>query len=149
MRKALLGCAILVAAVVVPQWVYSHCQVPCGIYDDYARIERMREDATTVGKAITEINALAGKTDAKSANQLARWVVNKESHAENIIGTIANYYLTQRVKPDASDYAKRLQAHHAVMIAAMKAKQDANPATVSALTGAIEAIAAYYPKHDH
>ena len=52
-----------------------------------------------------------------------RWVQNKESHAQKIITTMADYFLTQRVKPSQEDYADRLAKHHAVILAAMKAKQ--------------------------
>ena len=30
---------------------FAHCQMPCGIYDDDARIQQMREDAVTIRKA--------------------------------------------------------------------------------------------------
>ena len=32
--------------------LYSHCQVPCGIYDDASRIIQIREDINTIQKAI-------------------------------------------------------------------------------------------------
>ena len=79
----------------------AHCQVPCGIYDDAARIKHLREDAATIAKAITHINELAGKHDAQAFNQAARWVATKEAHASNIIQTVAEYFLTQKVKPVA------------------------------------------------
>jgi nickel superoxide dismutase len=44
------------------------------------------------------IAELAGKSDAQSQNQLVRWVMNKENHAQKIISTISDYFLTQRVK---------------------------------------------------
>ena len=68
----------------------AHCQVPCGIYDDGARVAELREDARTIGKAIAMIGELAGKEDAQSSNQLARWVANKEQHAANIIEVVAS-----------------------------------------------------------
>ena len=64
---SLLGLAALATAAIWltrTQTVSAHCQVPCGIYDDQARIHQLEEDATTIAKAITEINALAGKHDA-------------------------------------------------------------------------------------
>ena len=47
------------------------------------------------------------------------------------------------------DYADRLVTHHAVMVAAMKVKQSADPASVEKLKTAIEALIAYYPEHKH
>lgn len=132
-----------------PDAVLAHCQVPCGIYDDYARLQSMREDAVTVEKAITMINDLAGKRDAQSQNQLVRWVMNKEKHAQMIIETIGDYYLTQRVKTSQKDYAKRLELHHAVILAAMKAKQSTDNQAAQALRESVEGLAGYYPEHTH
>ena len=39
----------------------AHCQVPCGIYDDHARVQSMLEDSATVGKAVQMIGELSGK----------------------------------------------------------------------------------------
>ncbi|MFT5234211.1 MAG: nickel superoxide dismutase [Candidatus Krumholzibacteriia bacterium] len=29
---------------------YAHCQIPCGIYNDHARVQQMLEDVATVEK---------------------------------------------------------------------------------------------------
>lgn len=137
------------SGLMLPQTVQAHCQVPCGIYNDYARVQSMLEDAATVEKAGRLINELAGKKDAQSQNQLIRWVNTKEQHAQNVISTISDYFLTQRVKPDQKDYSKRLQKHHAVIIAAMKAKQNADVKYGESLTKSIEALSGYYPEHKH
>jgi nickel superoxide dismutase len=137
------------AFMLLPQSAQAHCQVPCGIYDDAARVTAMLEDAATVEKAVKLIGELSGKTDAQSQNQIVRWVTNKEKHAQNIISTISDYFLTQRVKPSQEDYIVRLTGHHAVIIAAMKAKQNADAASAASLKAAIEAIAGYYPAHKH
>ena len=49
--------------------VRSHCQVPCGIFDDPARVDALKEDAATVRKAMVQINELAGG-DALALNQV-------------------------------------------------------------------------------
>jgi nickel superoxide dismutase len=124
--------ALALVAIVgfAPQLCFGHCQVPCGIYDDTARIERMLEDATTIEKALNNIALLAGKHDAQSANQLTRWIMTKETHASHIITTVAEYFLTQKVKPVAPSaeghetYLAQLANHHQVMVAAMKVKQN-------------------------
>jgi nickel superoxide dismutase len=131
------------------QQALAHCQVPCGIYDDYARVQAMLEDAATVAKAVSMMAELAGKTDAQSQNQMVRWVMNKEKHAQNVIATISDYFLTQRVKTDQEDYVERLKKHHAVILAAMAAKQKSDAATAEALTTAIKGLASYYPEHKH
>lgn len=125
---------------------YPHCQIPCGIYDDHARLRAMLEDAATVEKSARLIAELADKSDAQSQNQLVRWVMNKERHAQNIISTITDYFLTQRVKPSQNNYAERLKKHHAVIIAAMKAKQNADVTFAEMLRKSIMALSDYYPK---
>ncbi len=142
---------------VFSQHAHSHCQIPCGIYDDHARYISMLEDASTVEKATNQIITLSNDIDSKQKsmpisqnyNQLVRWVNNKESHAEKIINTIANYFLTQRIKPEQKDYLDRLSKHHAVILAAMKAKQNASITESNALKVAIQNLAIYYPKHEH
>lgn len=132
-----------------PMTLNAHCQVPCGIYNDNARLQSMLEDAATIEKAARLINELAGKQDAQSQNQLIRWVNTKELHAQNIIETISNYYLTQRVKPSQKDYTTRLENHHAVIVAAMKAKQNVDVKTGKSLTKSIKTLSGYYPEHKH
>jgi len=133
----------------LPASLLAHCQIPCGIYDDHARIKAMLEDVDTVAKATAKIGDLHREKGAQSHNQLVRWINNKEIHAENIISTISDYFLTQRVKTSQKDYTERLAKHHAVMIAAMKVKQNANKALVKKLRDSIMALDAYYPKHQH
>lgn len=150
-REVALSFALTLAGLtlVLPQLAVAHCQIPCGIYDDHARVKEMLEDAATVEKAIELIGELADKTDAQSKNQLVRWVMNKELHAQNVIATISDYFLTQRVKPSQEDYVERLKKHHAVIVAAMKAKQNSDMKYAKELSGSIEALAPYYPEHKH
>ncbi len=145
----LLVFAVVGSCLLLLQPAYSHCQIPCGIYDDYARVKSMLEDSATAEKSAKLIAELAGKSDAQSQNQLVRWVMNKEQHAQKIISTISDYFLTQRVKPDQKDYAERLAKHHAVIIAAMKAKQNADQKYATMLKQSIEALLPYYPEHKH
>lgn len=126
--------------------VFAHCQIPCGIYDDYARIQAMLEDAVTAQKSIRLIVELAKKNDPQSQNQRVRWIMNKEKHAQNIIDTISDYFLTQRVKPDQENYSERLVKHHTVIILAMKTKQNVDEKYVNQLKESIEALKTYYPK---
>jgi nickel superoxide dismutase len=72
--------------------------------------------------------------------------MNKEKHAQNIITTISDYFLTQRVKPSQKDYTERLTRHHAVILSAMKAKQHADISHALDLKASIEALLVYYPE---
>lgn len=128
---------------------FAHCQIPCGIYDDHARVLEMLQNAATSSKAIQMIEELASKKDVQSQQQRIRWVMNKEQHADNIIRIISDYFLTQRVKIKQKDYQERLKKHHAVMISAMKVKQNADTAYARILESQIRELIAYYPKHEH
>lgn len=157
-RYLVPGCSLFALAAVATGALWfthqekaeAHCQVPCGIYDDAARITAMREDATTIGKAVAQIRELASKRDAQSLNQATRWIMTKENHASHIITVLSEYFLTQKVKtvaPGAAGYdayLKKLADHHAVLAAAMKTKQTTDPANVEALRKAIDTLAHYY-----
>ena len=109
--------------------VYAHCQVPCGIYGDAARIVQIEEDITTVRKAMNMINDLAGKSDAQSLNQISRWVTTKEDHAQKVQETVLNYFLAQRVKAkekgtkERQKYVDQALTLHQLIVAMMKCKQ--------------------------
>lgn len=151
MNLFLIATIVLMASnsIITLQPVAAHCQIPCGIYDDHARVQMMLEDAQTVEKSMKLIAELAGKTDAQSQNQLVRWVNNKELHAQKIIETICDYFMTQRIKPSQSDYAERLAKHHSVILLSMKTKQSVDLEHVNALKEAISALLKYYPEHTH
>lgn len=137
MKKTIVTAALLVIAAANAHQAFAHCEVPCGIYADQRRFEQMLEDQQTIEKAMVSINELAGESDALSKNQLTRWVVTKEEHATNTQHIIAQYFMTQRIKPGSEGYAKKLAAAHAVMVASMKCKQTVDPATAKALRSAI------------
>ena len=129
--------SFFVATSLLSNIAFSHCEVPCGIYGDQRRFEEMLEDTETIAKAIAQINELSTKQDALSHNQLARWVVTKETHATNIQHIMAQYFMTQRIKPSSEEYIKKLTAAHAVLLAAMSSKQVVDPAAGETLKKAI------------
>ena len=143
-KLALSAVAAVILATGIQQQANAHCEVPCGIYGDQLRFEGMLEDQTTVKKAMVEINKLAANQDAQSANQLARWVANKELHATRIQNTIAQYFMHQRIKPKNPKYVDQLTSAHAVMLAAMKCKQGVNSKAADALEAAIKAFHTQY-----
>ena len=129
--------SVLMLFVTFTKSAMAHCEVPCGIYNDQLRFEDMLEDQETIAKGIGKIREMAGNTDPQSVNQTVRWINTKEAHATNVQHTISQYFMTQRIKADKEGYAKKLAAAHAVMVAAMKCKQSADPATAVALKDAI------------
>ncbi|MFT5472660.1 MAG: nickel superoxide dismutase [Candidatus Promineifilaceae bacterium] len=119
--------------------VQAHCEIPCGIYDDNARLAMIMEHASTVEKSMTQIVALS-IDPAVNANQLSRWVANKETHATEIQTIVTQYFMTQRIKaPAAGDkaaaakYAAELGMLHKMLVHAMKAKQTTDASHVKAL----------------
>ncbi len=147
--KLLLTGFTLTTALLSTGVAHSHCQLPCGIYDDHARVHSMLEDADTIQKTVILIKDNSGKNDPQSNNQLVRSIANKESHAQSIIETISDYFLTQRVKPSQDDYTERLKKHHAVIIASMKAKQNSDLQHVDDLKATIVELEEYYPKQSN
>ena len=142
-RRAVLSPPLRLGAV------RAHCQVPCGIFDDPARVEALKEDAATVRKAMVQIGEL-GTATPLALNQSIRWINTKEMHAASIITTASEYMLAQRVKKELfeteADYLQALAAHHALMQAAVKTKQVVDVATCDALDHAIADVGAMYTK---
>ena len=82
--------------------------------------------------------------------QAVRWINTKEDHAKNIITTVSEYMLAQRVKKELfdseADYLQALAAHHSLMQAAVKTKQVVDVAACDALDHAIADVGAMYNK---
>ena len=131
----------------------NHCQVPCGIFDDPAMVNQLQQSCTTIRKAIVESNKLHADyvdTTPLNANQFIRWVATKEQHADEIIKTVSDYCLCQRVKrplfKTEEEYLKALKVHHEVLQAAMKAKQSMDVETCDALEHAVDTLSKLYTK---
>lgn len=136
--KLILGVSLLAVSAIAPL-VYSHCQMPCGIYDDPARLAAISENITTVEKAMKSIEELS-KQSKPNINQIVRWVNTKDEHAEDIAHIASYYFMAQRIKPvDKSDaavrkkYIKQLTLLHEMLIYSMKAKQTTDLANVEKL----------------
>ena len=121
----------IVLIILTSSVLFSHCQVPCGIYDDAARIKQIQEDITTIQKAMKNINELSNnKTVPQDLNQLVRWVNTKEEHAQHIQDVIMQYFLAQRVKPknvNDEGYTKYVSltiSCQKIIFHAMKCKQN-------------------------
>ena len=113
----------------------AHCQVPCGIYNDAARIIQIQEDFSTIQKAMTKIKELSQQQDATSMNQLTRWVMTKEDHASKIQKVVSDYFLTQRIKAktegsEFDTYVKQTTTLHQVLVSSMKCKQTVDEQNV-------------------
>ena len=129
-QSILIVSACALALTFLPVRSRAHCQIPCGIYDDPARFVLLEEHITTIEKSMTLIKDLAGKHDAADQNQMTRWVMNKERHADEFTEIVTFYFMAQRIKPtDASDraayrkYLRQVELLHHMIVHAMKAKQ--------------------------
>ena len=74
-RKRMIVVLSFVMAGLLISRVYSHCQIPCGIYDDPVRLKLIGEHITTIEKSMKQIQTLS--QDQTNLNQSARWVQNK------------------------------------------------------------------------
>lgn len=113
---------------------HAHCQIPCGIYDDAARIKAMEEHVTTIEKSMTEIAKLSADSP-QTMNQAVRWVNNKEEHADKLTEIVTYYFLAQRIKASepAEKYSAELKLLHGMIVASMKCKQTVDLKQVEAL----------------
>ena len=82
----------------------------------------INEHNGTIEKSMKQIMQLQ-KEDLQSSNQLVRWIMNKEDHANEIQEIVSQYFMTQRIKPDVKDYDKKLGLLHEMLIYSMKCKQ--------------------------
>ncbi len=130
-----------------------HCQVPCGIYSDKMRIDMLMEDCATIEKAMTALIAMDGE-ESPSNNQMVRWIMAKDQHAQSIQDTVAAYWLAQRIKEpkDAANsevYVAQLRHMHRVTVLAMKCKQTTDKSHVESLRKvALEFSASYFSAED-
>jgi nickel superoxide dismutase len=138
-NKKIVLSALFVSAVVFGSLAYSHCQIPCGIYGDQSRFAMIAEHLTTVEKSMNQIEELTNQDDV-NANQIVRWVQNKEKHADEISQIITYYFMAQRVKlPEKgntkayNDYIKKLTLLHEMLVTTMKTKQTTDTANVTKL----------------
>ena len=113
-------------------------------------VAELKQHAATIRKAMVQSGELHATGDLQSLNQIVRWIQTKEEHCDKIIHTVGYYCLCQRVKKEIfssdGDYADALKAHHAVMQAAMKAKQTMDAAGCDALDHALGDMAKMYIK---
>jgi nickel superoxide dismutase len=149
MKRTYLWLALsLVVACVNFGSAVAHCEVPCGIYDDEMRTKMIAEHATTIEKAMNQISELSGQMPLNQ-NQITRWVTNKELHASEVQHIVSQYFLTQRIKPDADKYGKKLEVLHQMLLAAMKCKQTVDTSNVDKLRSLLKEFELLYFGHVH
>jgi nickel superoxide dismutase len=150
MRRSHACLLITVLALATAAPAHAHCQIPCGIFDDELRVQLIEEHITTIEKSMNQIVAL-GKETPINYNQLVRWIDNKDQHAQEIQDIVAAYFLSQRIKtPDSREgkpweqYVEQLATLHQIQVAATKAKQTTDLATVEALRSLVKTFRTAY-----
>ncbi len=145
---------VLVLVIALSSMVYSHCQIPCGIYGDPARFDMIAEHITTIEKSMKQITELS-KQDKPNANQITRWVSNKENHAAELSHIVTHYFMAQRIKlVDKSqgkayeDYIKKLTLLHEILVYSMKAKQTTDLSNVEKLKSLLTEFRVAYFRAD-
>lgn len=127
----------------IPQATFAHCEIPCGIYDDEARLNLMAEHITTIEKSMANIIEISAAGE-KNFNQLVRWVTNKEEHATKFMIIVTRYFMTQRIKvvaPGADgydNYVEKVTLLHGMLRTAMKCKQTTDAANAAALSSQLQ-----------
>jgi nickel superoxide dismutase len=153
-KTYLLIVPVLLLLLAAPASLWSHCQVPCGIYDDEARVKMIAEHITTIEKAMNQVIELS-KESKPNYNQIVRWVTNKEKHAEELSDIVTYYFMAQRVKPaDKKDtqkyneYREQLELLHHLLVYTMKAKQSVDLSVIGKLRSLLEEFnKSYFKKH--
>ncbi|MEA4863315.1 MAG: superoxide dismutase [Ni] [Victivallaceae bacterium] len=152
MRMKSVIFTVIAAAACMAWFVYAHCEIPCGIYDDPMRMKMIYEHITTLDKSVHEINHL-NEAEKPNYNQLVRWIENKDEHADQLQEIVSQYFMTQRIKPAEpgepgyDKYVRQITLLHRMLIQAMKVKQSTDPAEVDKLKAiAAEFDASYFGK---
>lgn len=147
---------LLFISVFFTPGLLSHCEIPCGIYDDEMRIDMINEHITTVEKAMNEIRRLE-KEGGINYNQLVRWINNKEYHAQEIQEIVYQYFMTQRIKPvdagnseEYQEYVMKITLLHKMLVYAMKTKQTIDNENINQLRSLVEEFTrVYFKGHGH
>ena len=149
MRKACFQILVMISFLFLAASIAAaHCEIPCGIYDDDLRIKMIAEHITTIEKSMNQISELQGN-EPINYNQLIRWVMNKETHANALQEIVTQYFMTQRIKFDTKDYAKKLAVLHKMLIYAMKCKQTTDLSHIGTLRSLLKEFQELYFSHSH
>ncbi len=140
----------LVLLMVFVSIVYSHCQIPCGIYCDSSRFDMLDEHISTIEKSMKQITKLS-QGENPNSNQLVRWINNKEKHADQISHILTYYFMAQRIKPvdqakgkAYAQYIEKLTLAHRMLVHSMKTKQTTDLSNVEELRALLAEFRSVY-----
>ena len=148
MKNAFVGFMVCAVVLSFAEQAFTHCQIPCGIYDDEMRFDMISEDIDTVEKSMKEVQRLS-RDKEKDYNQLIRWVENKDLHSDKIAETVTYYFMAQRIKPAGpgdKECAKKLSLLHEMLVYSMKAKQTTDLSNVEKMRETLKEFKELYFK---
>ena len=148
MKKKFFQMLIMLGTLLfIASFAAAHCEIPCGIYDDEARMGLLAEHITTMEKSMKTIMDLQN-TQPLNYNQLVRWIMNKENHADAFQEIVSQYFMTQRIKTDMNNYNKILTVLHRMLVYAMKCKQTTDLSHIETLRTLLKELQTLY-LHKH
>jgi nickel superoxide dismutase len=103
------------------------------------------EHIVTIEKSMNKILKL-GKKGQRNSNQLVRWIMNKERHADEIQDIVTQYFMTQRIKTGRNNYTKTLGLLHQMLVYSMKCKQTTDLAHIKNLKQLVKDFEGLYFK---
>jgi nickel superoxide dismutase len=143
-----LGCLAFLFCLGSGTQVLAHCEIPCGIYDDAMRVSMLKEHVVTIEKSMNTIMDLEKDKD-KNMNQLVRWIMNKEDHANQFQEIVSQYFLTQRIGLDSKDSTQKVEVLHKMLVYAMRCKQSTDTEHIQTLRKLIKEFEELYFGHSH
>lgn len=154
--KMVFAACVIAGGIFFIPLAEAHCEIPCGIYGDRMRVNLLEEHFQTVEKSMKQIDKL--KKDPKdNANQLVRWVNNKELHANKIQEIVYQYFMNQRITPvkeskneKYSKYIKQITVLHRMLVESMKCKQTTDTDHVKELRRLLDRFEdSYFEDKEH
>lgn len=125
----------LAVFILLPSTSMAHCQIPCGIFHDDLVFATLEQNIETLQKADHELGE-----STLSQNQSVRWILNKETQADQIAQTMLTYFLQQRVKIDDSKRAEKLNLIAMICMQCAKVKQTTDGQEVFTLSNEIKQL---------
>jgi nickel superoxide dismutase len=102
--------------------LFSHCQMPCGIYHDDMVYNLVDQYVETMFKGISVLNNSKFAT-VKERNEFVRWVMEKDKSSDQTAHLISEYFLQQKIKVGGDDTTKQLISAHKLLFMLMQIKQ--------------------------
>jgi nickel superoxide dismutase len=102
--------------------LFSHCQMPCGIYHDDMVYDQIDQYVETMAKGISVLTEDKFET-TQQQNTFIRWVMLKEKASDEIAELITKFFLQQKIKPGEDETAKRVISAHKMLFYLVGVKQ--------------------------